>query len=90
MFDSHLSTYGNLVLVVSILCFLRSFYMFEFNVNKDTKINTIREVVVGKLVTHLCLTLTVKELKIKLGQSRVVTTLSVNHTLNILFSVAIA
>ena len=36
----------------------------EFSVNKDTKQkDIIREVAVGKVTTHLCLTLIVKELK---------------------------
>ena len=38
--------------------------------------------IVGKVVVHLCLTLIIKELKIIVGQDRVVT------TLNIIFSVA--
>jgi hypothetical protein len=41
-------------------------YMFEFSVSKDI----VKEVAVGKVATHLCLTIT-----IKLG--RVVTTLNV-------------
>ena len=43
----------------------------------------IREVVVGKIATHLCITLIVKELKINDEHGRVVT------TLNILFSVVV-
>jgi len=40
-------------------------YMFEFSVSKDMKsMFHMREVVVGKIATHLCLTLLVKELKI--------------------------
>ena len=39
--------------------------MFEFSVNKDMKKNdAIREVTVGKVATHLRLTLIIKELKI--------------------------
>ena len=38
-------------------------YMFEFHVSKDMeKHDIMREVAVGKLTTHLCLTLLVKEL----------------------------
>ena len=37
----------------------------------------IREVVVGKVAAHLCLTLIVKELKIGLEQGGVVTTLNI-------------
>ena len=36
----------------------------------------VREVVVGKLASQLCLTLIVKELKINVEQGRVVTTLN--------------
>ena len=57
--------------------------MFECSVSKDMdKKDIIREVVVGKVVAHLCLTLIVMEFKISVEQGRVVT------TLNILFSVA--
>ena len=36
-------------------------YMFEFSVSKDMKKNyIIREVVVGNVLSHLCLTLIVK------------------------------
>ena len=52
--------------------------MFEFNVSKDMKKkDRIREVVVGKVATHLCLTLIIKELKISVEQGRVVTTLNI-------------
>ena len=57
-------------------------YMFEFSVDKDLKKNSKeeeeeeREVVVGKVATHLCQTLIVKELKITVKQCRVVTTLN--------------
>ena len=50
--------------------------MFELSVSKDMKKkDIIREVVVGEVVAHLCLTLIVKELKISVEQGRVVTTL---------------
>jgi hypothetical protein len=47
-------------------------YMFEFNVSKDVKEkgNILREVAVGKVVTHLYLTLIVKELKISVEHGR--------------------
>jgi hypothetical protein len=48
-------------------------YMFEFSVSKDI----IREVVVGKVAAHLCLTLIVKELDISVEYGRVVTTLNI-------------
>ena len=54
--------------------------MFEFSVSKDMEIYIyiyIREVAVGKVVAHLCLTLIVKELKINVGQGRVVTPLNI-------------
>ena len=54
---------------------IRRSYIFEFNVNKDMKKDIIREVAVGKVATHLCLIVIVKELKISVEQSRVVTTL---------------
>ena len=42
--------------------------MFEFSVSKDMKKkDIIREVAVGKVAAHLCLTLFVKELKIVLN-----------------------
>ena len=61
-------------------------YMHEFSVSKDMKkkINNDkrrREVTVGKVPTHICLTLIIKELKISVEQDRVVI------TLNIIFSV---
>ena len=53
--------------------------MFEFSVNKDMrKKNIIREVSIGKVAAHLCLTLIVKELKINVEQGRVVTILNIN------------
>jgi hypothetical protein len=53
-------------------------YMFEFSVSKDMKEkDIIREVAVGKVAAHLCLTLIVKELRIIVEQGRVVTTLNI-------------
>jgi hypothetical protein len=50
----------------------------EFSVSKDVKKkNIIREVAIGKVATHLCLTLIVKELKISVEHDRVVTTLNI-------------
>ena len=47
---------------------IRGSYMFEYSVSKDmrNKLNefTRREVTVGRVATHLCLTLIVKELRI--------------------------
>jgi hypothetical protein len=40
--------------------------MFEFSVSKDMKKYIIREVAVGKVEVHLCLTLLVKKLKISM------------------------
>ena len=52
--------------------------MFEFTVSKDMKLNDIiREVAVGKVAAHSSLTLYVKELKIRVEQGRVVTTLNI-------------
>jgi hypothetical protein len=49
--------------------------MFEFSVSKDMKKkDIIRKEVIGKVATHLCLTLIVKELKINVELGRVVTT----------------
>ena len=37
-------------------------YVFEFNVSQDvTKKDMVREVAIGKVTAHLCLTLIVKE-----------------------------
>ena len=48
--------------------------MFEFSVSKDMKKkDIIREVTIGKVVAHLCLTF--MELKISVEEGRVVTTL---------------
>ena len=62
--------------------------MFVFSVSKDMKKNPKiaslvqscfigREVAVGKVATHLCLTLIVNELKISVEHGRVVTTLNI-------------
>jgi hypothetical protein len=52
--------------------------MFKFSVSKVMKEkDIIREVVVGKLAAHLCLTITIKELKISVEHGRVVTTLNI-------------
>ena len=47
--------------------------MFEFSVGKDM----IRKMAVGKVETHLCLTLIVKKLKISVEQGRAVTPLNI-------------
>ena len=56
-------------------------YMHKFSVSKDMKkINNDKrrkEVVIGKLPEHLCLTLIIKELKISVEQDRVVRTLNI-------------
>ena len=55
--------------------------MHKFSVSKDMKkINNDKrrkEVAVGKVAAHLCLTLIIKELKISVEQGRVVTTLNI-------------
>ena len=62
--------------------------MFEFSVSKDmkelqvrwnykSKCFTWREVAIGKVATHVYLTLIVKELKISVEHGRVVTTLNI-------------
>ena len=52
--------------------------MFEFSVSKDMqKEDIIREVAIGKVVSHLCLTLIVKELKICVEHGKTVTTLNI-------------
>ena len=38
--------------------------MFEIRASKDMKKDIIREVAVGKVAAHLCVTLIVKELKV--------------------------
>jgi hypothetical protein len=48
-------------------------YMFEFSVSNDMKKkDIIKEVLVGKVAAHLCLTLIVKEMKINVEHGRVV------------------
>ena len=55
--------------------------MHEFSVRKDMKkINNDKrrkEVAVGKVAAHLCLTLIIKELKISVERDRLVTTLNI-------------
>ena len=52
--------------------------MFEFSVSKDMKKkDIIREVTVGKVAAHLCLTLIVKELKISVKHDKMITTSNV-------------
>jgi hypothetical protein len=56
--------------------------MHEFSVSKDIKkkINNDKrrkEVVVGKVAAHLCLTLIMKELEISVEHDRMVTTLNI-------------
>jgi hypothetical protein len=66
-------------------------YMHKFSVSKDMKKvdneKRRKEVVVGKLPEHLCLTLIIKELKISVEHDRVVNNTKYNQTLNIIFSV---
>jgi hypothetical protein len=64
-------------------------YMHKFNVSKDTKkINNDKrrkDMVVGKVVAHLCLTLIIKELKFSVEHGRVVTTLNtIKHQISYL------
>jgi hypothetical protein len=60
-------------------------YMHGFSVSKDVRKKNNndkrrKEMTVGKVVTHLCLILIIKELKISVEQDRVVTTLNIiNH-----------
>jgi hypothetical protein len=55
--------------------------MHKFSVSKDMKKfdndKTRKEVVVGKLLERLCLTLIIEELKISIEHHRVVTTLNI-------------
>ena len=56
--------------------------MHEFSVSKHMKKNINndekrKEVAIGKVAAHLCLTLIIKELKISVEQDRVVTTLNI-------------
>ena len=56
-------------------------YMHKFSVSKNIlKINNDKrrkEIAIGKLAVHLCLTLIIKELRINVEQDRVVTTLHI-------------
>jgi hypothetical protein len=57
-------------------------YMHKFSVSKDLKKKTKNdrrreEVAIGKVVAHLCLTLIIKELKIRIEQDRVGKTLNI-------------
>jgi hypothetical protein len=57
-------------------------YMHEFSVSKDIKKKfnndkRRREVAVGKVAAHLCLTLIIKELRFSVEQDSVVTTLNI-------------
>ena len=56
-------------------------YIHGFSVSKDMKkINNDKrrkEVAVGKVAAHLCLTLTIKELRISVEQDRVIATLNI-------------
>ena len=63
-------------------------YMFEFSVSKDMakKYNNDKRRILTYLLACL-LTLIVKELKISVEQSRMVTTLNIINTQNIIFSV---
>jgi hypothetical protein len=60
---------------------IRGSYMHKFSVSKDMKKfnndGRRKEVAVGKVVAHLCLTLIIKELKISVEHDRVVTTLNI-------------
>jgi hypothetical protein len=57
-------------------------HMYKFSVSKDIYIYIYnndkrrRDMVVGKVVAHLCLTLIIKELKFNVEHDRVVTTLN--------------
>ena len=64
-------------------------YMHEFSVSRDVKkINNDKrrkEVVVGKVTVHSCLTLFIKELKISVEHDRVETTLNtIKHSISYL------
>jgi len=54
-------------------------YIFEFSVSEDmkNKKDILREVAVGKVTAHLCLTLIVQELEISVEHGGVVTTLNI-------------
>jgi hypothetical protein len=46
-------------------------YLKKYNVSKDMeKKDILREVAIGKVATHLCLTLIVKELEISIEHGR--------------------
>ena len=51
--------------------------MFEFSVSKNMKKRYNREVAIGKVAAYLCLTLIVKELKIRVEHGRMVTILNI-------------
>jgi hypothetical protein len=52
--------------------------MLQFSVSKDMKkMDISREVPIGKVVAHLCLTLIIKELKISVEHDSVLTTLNI-------------
>ena len=51
--------------------------MLVFSVGKNMEKGIIREVAVGKVMTHLCLTLIVKILKNSVEQGRMITTLNI-------------
>jgi hypothetical protein len=56
-------------------------YMHKFSISKDMKKNNNdkkrKEVAVGKVTTHLSLTLIINEFKISVDHDRVVTTLNI-------------
>ena len=56
-------------------------YMHKFSVSKDMRKNKNdkrrKEVAIGKVATHLYVTLIIKELKINVEHERVVTTLNI-------------
>ena len=56
-------------------------YMHEISVSKDMKKKNNdkrrKEVAIGKVMVHSCLTLIIKELKIRVEQDRVVATLNI-------------
>jgi hypothetical protein len=59
---------------------IRGSHMHEFSVSNDMKKNyndERREVAVGKVAAHLCLTLIIKELKISAELDRLVATLNI-------------
>jgi hypothetical protein len=56
----------------------RNLEAIEKNYFIEEKLAVGKEVAIGKVTAHLCLTLNIKELKINVQQKRVVTTLRVN------------